>query len=596
MIKIKNLSIKIKLTLVIITVSLVALIVGFSILTYLNLSILKKDLVFQSSLIARLCVENSEFALVFEDKKVINENLASLNAIPSIISAEIYDSDGKFFASFKNKPASFGNLIINGGRSEFKNDYLLIYEPFNNSEGKNIGCFYMKVSQEQLKASVNNYIFWLALIILFVFVIIIILARYFQNIISRPILKLAEIAQQITATHNYSLRIEKKSNDEIGILYEGFNKMLEEIVQNESTLIQAQNELRDSKELFATFMEMLPAAAYIKTADSSFSYINKYLTEIYTDKNLNEKNTDNNQHNKGKYLSIIHDKDALNSIQHFEEYIIDLNNNKRYFESWKFPIYRNFKPTMIGGISIDITDRKLAEKQVNFYVKELERNNKELEEFNYVASHDLREPLRTITSYCELLEGDIGESVNEIVKEDIRFITDATTRMNTLIQDLLQLSRAGRIEFEEKSIDLNKLFKTVLQDLELKIKETNSRIIIGQMPLIKGDMTQLGRVFQNLLTNAIKFRSDKNPEINIEATEINNSVEISVRDNGIGIENQYYEQIFSAFKRLHSRGKYEGTGIGLAICKKIIERHGGKIEIESEPGKGSTFKVFLRKG
>jgi light-regulated signal transduction histidine kinase (bacteriophytochrome) len=167
--------------------------------------------------------------------------------------------------------------------------------------------------------------------------------------------------------------------------------------------------------------------------------------------------------------------------------------------------------------------------------------------------------------------------------------------MNTLIQDLLQLSRAGRVEFEEKQIDLNRLFKMVLQDLELKIKETNSEIKVPQLPMVRGDMTQLGRVFQNLLTNALKFKSDKKPVINIEAEEKGNMIEISVSDNGIGIEKQYHQQIFSAFKRLHTRGQYEGTGIGLAICKKIVERHGGKIQLESEPGKGSKFKVQLRK-
>jgi signal transduction histidine kinase len=594
--RIQNLSIRVKLNLVIITTSLIAIIVGFSIITYLNINNLKANLIKQSTLIAKLTVKYSEFALVFEDKKVAKENLDNLKAISSIISAEIYDDNGKFLASFQDKPASFNLLKVNKASSEFKNNELHVYEPFTNSEGKFAGCLFMVVSQKDLIENVNNYIFWLVIIIIFILLMIIILAGNFQKIISRPILKLANLTQQISESHDYTIRIDTNSNDEIGLLYEGFNNMLEEIVRNQQTILRAHEELIDSQELFSTFMEMLPAAAYIKNADSTYSYINKFLNENFDAQQWIIGVSENKLHTEKRSLSAAFDKEALSSIQHFEEYIYNLDDELRYFENWKFPIYRKEKPTMIGSIAIDITERKLAEKQVNFYVTELERNNKDLEEFNYVASHDLREPLRTITSYCELLSEDIGDTINEIAKEDIKFITDATSRMNTLIQDLLQLSRAGRVEFEPRLIDLNDILMKVLQDLNLKIKETNSTINVHELPMVIGDATQLGSVFQNLLTNAIKFKSDKDPIINIEAIEIsNNLIEISISDNGIGIDKQYHQQIFSAFKRLHSRGRYEGTGIGLAICKKIIERHNGSIHLESEIGKGSKFTIVLKK-
>lgn len=591
----QKLSIRTKITFIIITVSLVAIIVGFSIITILNINTLKKDLLSQSSLIARLVGEYSQYALIYEDVKVAKENLENLKAVPNVITAELYDSSGIFFASYRNKLSKYTELIIAKSKFEEINDEFYIYEPIFNADKVLIGNILLIVSQRELNKSVTDYILLMIGIILFVAVLITLLARSFQKIISRPILRLAAVTKEITDTNDYSIRIYNKSNDEINFLAEGINKMLEEIVRNQIAMLTVQDELRDSQEQFFTFMEMLPAAAYIKNQDSSFYYVNKFLTEKFNANNwLYQKNTSLLPSDK-KQLSANYDKEALLENQHFEEFIYDSSNELRYFETWKFPLFRKEKPTLIGGIAIDITTRKFAEKQLNYYVQELERNNKELEEFNYVASHDLREPLRTITSYCDLLAEDLGPENNPMVKEDIRFITDATTRMNILIQDLLQLSRAGRIEFDIKPVDLNKMMVLVLQDLELKINETNSTIKVENLPVVLGDSIQLGRVFQNLLTNAIKFRSKKDPFISIEAVEKNNYFEIIVSDNGIGIEKQYQQQIFSAFKRLHSREKYDGTGIGLAICKKIIERHNGLIQVESEPGKGSKFKIQLKK-
>jgi PAS domain S-box-containing protein len=591
----RKLSLKTKITIIIISVSLVAILIGFSILTLLNIHNLRSNLINQSSILARLAGKYSEFAMVFEDTKVARENLDNLKANESIIRAELYDSAGNFFVSFQNKPASFKELKITKSASEYKNDELYIYEPIIILDGENVGSIFLVVSQAELNKNVNDYIIWLFYVVLLVLVLIVLLAYRFQKTISYPILKLAKITQKITETHDYSIRIDNVSNDEVGILYDGFNNMLEEIVGHEKAMEKAQNELRESQEQFSTFMERLPAAAYIKNADSIFLYVNKFLTDIFAAKDWIGKSFANESSSEKKNFNTKYDKESLNSIQHFEEYIYDSNNELKYFESWKFPLYRKDKPTMIGGISIDITNRKYAEQQVNYYVKELERNNMELEEFNYVASHDLREPLRTITSYCDLLSEDVGEIVNETVKEDIKFITEATTRMNVLIQDLLQLSRAGRIEFDEKPVNLNEVLNHVLRDIELTIKETHSIIQIGKLPVIMGDSVQLSRVFQNLLTNAIKFKSDKNPIINIETIEKSTYFEIVVSDNGIGIDKQYHHQIFSAFKRLHTREKYEGTGIGLAICKKIIERHGGSIQIESDVGQGSKFTVQFKK-
>ncbi len=232
--------------------------------------------------------------------------------------------------------------------------------------------------------------------------------------------------------------------------------------------------------------------------------------------------------------------------------------------------------------------------RIDFYLKELKRNNEELAEFNYVASHDLREPLRTLTNYCKLLKEDIGENLSEDAKLDMFFISDAAKRMDNLITDLLQLSRAGRVEFEDEDIDLNHCLEIVVHDLQVSIQTSKATVECNHLPKVKGDSTQLTRVLQNLISNAIKFHHPNvAPNIKILSNQKENFWEISVIDNGIGMEKQYLEQIFAPFKRLHGASKYEGTGIGLAICKKIIERHDGKIWVESEMGKGSTFKFTL---
>lgn len=583
------------MTLLIITVSLFAIVFGFTIITFFTINNLKRDLVNQSSLIAKLIAEYSEFALLFDDKKVALENLNNLRSIPFIEAAELYNSEGLFFASIGNKKPSHTTLLVKESSFQYISNQLWIKEPVFSTDNEWIGAIFLKVSLDKLDKNVQEYIIWMVLIILSVTIIIILMASSFQKIISNPILALANLTQEISNTGDYSMRIHKKTGDEIGLLYDGFNNMLEVIVKNELAMLEAQYKLEESEEQFSSFMENIPAAAFIKEQDSTYKYVNKFLADQFDGNSwIGKKNTETLPSQK-RQLSSKLDTESILSTQNYEEYLYDIKNELRYFQTWKFPISRREKEPLIGGIAIDITKRKIIEEQINYYVKELERNNKELEEFNYVASHDLREPLRTITSYCDLLSEDIGENMNDMVKEDIKFITDATTRMNILIQDLLQLSRAGRVEFESTEVDLNQIFQDVLNDLQLKIKETEANIEIEDLPQITGDSIHLSRVFQNLITNAIKFRSEEKPVIKVYSKQKDGIVELVIEDNGIGIDPQYHKQIFSAFKRLHSRDQYEGTGIGLAICKKIIERHSGTIKIDSDVGKGSKFIITLKK-
>lgn len=246
----------------------------------------------------------------------------------------------------------------------------------------------------------------------------------------------------------------------------------------------------------------------------------------------------------------------------------------------------------IGGIVVfteNITQRKEAEEKLKAANAELARSNTELEQFAYVASHDLREPLRKIKSYTELLAEDYQSQLDTKADKYMAYITDGAERMQALIADLLTYSRVGKGELTKEPVSLESVVNRILTDLSLAITENNARITFELLPTIDANFHQMVQLFQNLITNALKFRSVAPPEILIQAELKQGQWLFSVKDNGIGIKPQYLERIFVIFQRLHSRDKYPGTGIGLAICRKIVERHGGQIWVDSEERIGTTF-------
>ena len=220
---------------------------------------------------------------------------------------------------------------------------------------------------------------------------------------------------------------------------------------------------------------------------------------------------------------------------------------------------------------------------------ELQRSNAELEQFAYVASHDLQEPLRMVTSYLQLLERRYKEKLDQDAEDFIGFAVDGASRMQTLIQDLLTYSRVGTRGAAFEPTDCDEVLSRVLTNLEVAIEESGAEISSGTLPNIAVDASQLSQLLQNLIGNAIKFRGDSPPRIRIEAQRRDEDWLFSVRDNGIGIDPRHGERIFQVFQRLHGIGQYQGTGIGLAVCKKIAERHRGQIWVESEEGAGATF-------
>ncbi len=224
---------------------------------------------------------------------------------------------------------------------------------------------------------------------------------------------------------------------------------------------------------------------------------------------------------------------------------------------------------------------------------ELARSNSELEQFAYVASHDLQEPLRMVASYMQLLERRYKGKLDQDADEFIGYAVDGAGRMQRLINDLLGYSRLGTHGQAFTSISSQAALDQALDNLGVSLQESQAKVTHDPLPEVKGDQAQLVQLFQNLVGNAVKFHARKAPRVHVSAVPNDKEWVFSVRDNGIGIDPQYAERIFIIFQRLHDRSQYTGTGIGLAICKKIVQRHGGRIWVESEPGKGATFYFTL---
>ena len=358
----------------------------------------------------------------------------------------------------------------------------------------------------------------------------------------------------------------------------------------------------DKMRRLITAVEQSPASIVIADTTGAIQYVNPWFSKI-TGYSQDEVLGQNPRLLKSGLVDDTEYKELWAAITNGQVWSGELCNKKKsgelYWESASISPVRdeNGRITSFVGVKRDITAEKETARQLESTIADLARSNAELEQFAYVASHDLREPLRMVSSYVGLLARRYADKLDGDALEFIAFAKDGARRMDRLILDLLEYSRIGRISQPAEEVDLNSSLQEALRNLAAAIDDTGARIEqSGPLPTLRAVPSDITRLLQNLLGNAIKYRSpDRSPDIRISAREEGGYWVVSVADNGIGIAAEYNERVFGIFQRLHAHGEYEGTGIGLAVCRKIVQQHGGRIWVEGNDGEGSVFRFSLPK-
>lgn len=366
----------------------------------------------------------------------------------------------------------------------------------------------------------------------------------------------------------------------------GGQKHIFNMIQDITDRKRAEEALRQSQENFGKAFNSNPAAiAITRLTDGKFLNINSAYTRIMEYESheiIGHTAADMNIYiHPEERDQVIQQLQEQGTVQNYELAVSTKSGEARNIVISMEPILYN-KEECILSVFIDISERQKMET-------ELRRSNAELEQFAYVASHDLQEPLRAVAGMVQLLQQRYQGKLDERADEYIGHAVEASTRMQSLINDLLDYSRINRLGRAFESTAIEKSLSNALANLQIAIQESQTEITHDPLPTLMADPSQLTQILQNLIGNAIKFRSVSPIHIHIGAKKIERVWQFSVSDNGIGIESKYFERIFLVFQRLHTRREYPGTGIGLALCKKIIERHNGQIWVESQPGSGSTF-------
>ncbi|MGZ7048194.1 MAG: PAS domain-containing sensor histidine kinase, partial [Methanobacterium sp.] len=396
----------------------------------------------------------------------------------------------------------------------------------------------------------------------------------------------------------------------VSVTDSGYLVQIQDITKHE----KAEKSLKESEGWFRSLVDTSPSLLFIFNAEGEIIYISSNVEEMtgYTQEEIREN------------MWLVHPDETPILQKLFENALsigegakdiefkaIKKNGELWYLSTFSKPIIDEeeiFKGFVVQ--LFDITERKKMEEEIkhahdnlelkvqertaelNKAIEELKRSNEELQQFAHVASHDLQEPLRTIASFTQLLERRYKGHLDENADEFMDYIVEAAVRMKAQIEGLLEYSRVITKGEEFELVDMNELLNQTLKVLKISIEDAHTEITYDELPDVMGDTLQLERVFQNLISNAIKFRrSEEFLKIHISTykSEDGNEYVFSVKDNGIGMEEQYFERIFTIFQRLHTMDVYKGTGIGLSIVKRIVERHGGRIWVESELGEGSTF-------
>ncbi len=607
-------TIKNKLTIIILSVSLMALLIGFTYIIITDLNSYKSELIDDVSLNAAIIGNTCIATLAFNDRSGAEEILKNYSTIPWIEYAALFDANLNEFALYQSKNANSYlnyNYLKSGNVTQYLLDHLHVIKPISHNN-RCYGYLYIVASSEVMDRKINNYLGTMLLLITLLIIISFFLARKLQSVISSPIIRLSEIANEISVKGDYTIRAEKSYNDEIGSLYDGFNEMLDQIESGRHERDRAMEALSISEEKFRAMTENTTDLTIVISNKGTCEYCSpsgeKILGLSIRDMSKSTMQKWIHPFDYDKFKGVI-DESIENPGLTIELPAIRIRHKNGHW------LYLDGTATYLphiqelNGVVIncrEVTEKIKAEKELKLFTVRLERSNKELQDFASVASHDLQEPLRKVRAFGDRLKSELGENIHEKASDYLDRMQNAADRMQTLINDLLTFSRVTTKSRVPAPTDLNKIAREILSDLEIPIEELNALVTVSDLPVVMADSLQMRQLIQNLVGNALKFhKPDVAPHVKLYSPSEDdheygpvlnpNMCRIVIEDNGIGFNEKYSDRIFTLFQRLHGRSEYEGTGIGLAVCRKITEMHGGSITAKSQPGEGAKFIISLPK-
>ncbi|MGD0362372.1 MAG: ATP-binding protein [Bryobacteraceae bacterium] len=594
MLTFRDIPIKQKLMVIIMATTTVALVLaGVGIVAADSLlfrSYLKRDL----SALARIAADNSTAPLQFNDPRVAADNLAALRVRTHLVAACIYRPDGTVFARYL-RPDSNSGCPSAGGPDEqrFSREGLIVSRAIILN-GQRVGTLVLLYDLDEIAERMKLYGITVLGVLLVSTLIALLLSTKLRAVIATPISHLVGATTSVSETGDYSVRAQRFSRDELGVLVDRFNEMLAGIQSRDHNLRTALHDreeaLRDAekaRERFRFLAESMPQKIFTATPGGVVDYYNRQWTE-YTGLTFAQMEGDG-------WKEYLHPEDvepvfevwtrslATGEPFHAQQRVRRADGAYRWHLSRALAMRDpQGRISMWIGSNTDIHEQKEKED-------ELRRANEDLQQFAYSASHDLQEPIRNVAVYSEILAKRYSNLLDADGRQFLGFLTEGGRRLATLIDDLLAYTRAGVVESNMTAVDSSAVLGHAISSLAEAIRENEAVVTCDALPRVHMGESHLQQVFQNLIGNALKYRKEDPPRIHISADHQGAAWRFSVRDNGIGIDPHYKEKIFGVFKRLHRDQKYSGTGIGLAICQRVVERYGGRIWVESSPGQGATF-------
>lgn len=554
---------------------------------------LRRDL----SATARIIADNSTTALAFNDPQSAAETLGALRSRTHVYGACIYRMDRSLLAEYSREPGFACPQPFAPESTRFMGDDLVVSQPIVLN-GRSIGTLMLVYDLNEIGERMKLYSATVLAVLLASSLLALLLSNKLRSVIATPISRLVNATTSVLQTGDYSIRAEKLTGDELGVLVDRFNAMLAGIQSRDNDLKKALldreaalREVEKERERFHFMAESMPQKIFTAGPRGDSLYLNRLWMDFT--------GLPFEQLKEWGWVQFIHPDDLEESLRVWRHSIetgepLQLINRFRRADGvyrWHLNRARAMRNadgeiTLWVGSSTEIHEQKEKEE-------ELRRANDDLQQFAYSASHDLQEPIRNVAVYSEIVARRYAGVLDADGQQFLGFLREGGRRLATLVNDLLAYTRASMAELSQTPVDASAVLEKSLSSLAEAIRESNATVTHGELPEVYVGEAHLQQVFQNLIGNALKYRNQAPPRIHVAAAPRGALWCFSVQDNGIGIDPQYKEKIFGVFKRLHHDQRYSGTGIGLAICQRVVERYGGGIWVESEPGKGATFFFTL---